>query len=81
MDDLATCLGWKGRRIAIRSTGGDEQATYGVIVHVSVAAYVSDEVDLAVRLDSGAVTILFAKEKGASWDFADSQEVSPKAST
>ena len=80
MDDLATCLEWKGRRIALKNSGHRVQATHGVIAHVSVAAYMSGEVDLAVRLDNGDVTILFAREKGTSWDFSVAPEA-PKANT
>ena len=69
--DLATCMGWRGRRVWLRITAATMTRRYGSVVAVLPAALQSDDVELGVRFDDGAYTTVRASQKGKLWDLAD----------
>jgi hypothetical protein len=44
----------------------------GIIVHAFPAPFNRDVIDLAVRLGSGAFTVVSAHQRGIEWDFMSS---------
>jgi hypothetical protein len=67
--ELLECQGWTGRRVWLRRGIGEKPAL-GTIVHAFPTPFNRDVIDLAVRLSSGAFTVVSASQRGTDWDFA-----------
>ena len=68
--DLATCMGWRGRRMWLRITAATMTRRYGSVVAEFPSA-VHDDAEFGVRFDDGAYTTVRASQKGKLWDLAD----------
>jgi hypothetical protein len=69
MQDLETCLTWKGRRIWLIAAPEDAGRREGDIVKVNASFMAAGDVDLAIRLDDGRVEMVLASEKDTRWGF------------
>ena len=66
---LSNCMAWKSRRVLLhRSASKTAEAE---IVNVAPSCFDRHDVDLALRLTDGSVTVVAVSDKGRSWDFAD----------
>ena len=69
--ELATCMGWEGRRVWLRIAAATMTRRHGSVVAVRPGALQSDDLQLGVRFDDGADTTVRASKKGNLWDLAD----------
>jgi hypothetical protein len=65
-----TELSWKGRKVWLRDSLAKTRRHIGDIVYVGKAFMFAGDIDVAVQLDSGAVTMVRASQRGQVWDFA-----------
>lgn len=68
MPDLSECLSWKGRGVWLRPAQG-APLLKGRVVHAFPAPFDANSIDVAVRLDSMAFTVVAADQRGTDWDF------------
>jgi hypothetical protein len=69
MQDLDTCVTWKGRRVWVSAKGVDGSRQEGDIVKADASFMVREDVDLAIRLADGRVEMVLASERGVRWGF------------
>ena len=71
MADLAGCMEWGGSRVWLRISAPTTTRRFGHVVNVAPSSIDNDDIDIAIRLEEGAVTVVRASAKGRLWDLAD----------